>query len=264
MKRAAVLLLVFNAAFATVSLVGIVGKPLWPLLDWDFAAIAMVLGVLNIATAFSAAVLDMASSQGWLRTGWLLGLCVILGGGMELLSTETGVPFGAYGYTDQLGPKFLGRVPYVIIVAWFMMFYPSLHMAHGLKIPRWLVGFVAGGILTLWDVALEAAMTTGFACWEWRQAGQFYGIPLQNWIGWFLTASLIGILYTVLVRDWDRDRSRFPVALYTVQSLFAAMLALLYGRGLASAVWGAGFLGLMAALHRRGDLFRTRADLKAG
>ena len=41
----------------------------------------------------------------------------------------TGWVYGPYHYTDQLGPKFLGLVPYLIPVAWFMMSYPSFVIA---------------------------------------------------------------------------------------------------------------------------------------
>jgi hypothetical protein len=42
-----------------------------------------------------------------------------------------------YHYTTQLGPKFLGLLPYLIAVAWFMMSYPSFVIADWLVPSGW-------------------------------------------------------------------------------------------------------------------------------
>jgi hypothetical protein len=42
-----------------------------------------------------------------------------------------------YHYTTQLGPKFLGLVPYLILVAWFMLSYPSFVIADWLVPSGW-------------------------------------------------------------------------------------------------------------------------------
>jgi uncharacterized membrane protein len=44
---------------------------------------------------------------------------------------------GPFFYTSSLGPKFLGLVPYLIPVAWFMMSYPSFVIADRLIPADW-------------------------------------------------------------------------------------------------------------------------------
>ena len=44
----------------------------------------------------------------------------------ELLGTSTGLPFGPYSYTNQLGFKILGLVPFNIPTSWFFMLYCSI------------------------------------------------------------------------------------------------------------------------------------------
>src|ERR1044071_4938709 len=39
----------------------------------------------------------------------------------ELCGTTYGIPFGAYGYTDLLGPKWFDKVPLLIPLSWFTM-----------------------------------------------------------------------------------------------------------------------------------------------
>lgn len=259
-RRAAVILLTGNATVVAISVIGILLRPHWPWPNWDFQQIAMVAGIANIVTAFFVSLLLMGCSQGWRATAWLFVLSVVLGGGAELMSTATGIPFGNYEYTEQLGPKIFGRVPLVIILAWFVMLYPALHIAFFLRIPRMLAPLMAGALLTLWDVSLEAAMTTGFACWTWESSGGLYGVPLQNWAGWFLTGWLLGTVYLLVVKRWRTDESLLPVGLYFLQGSFAALLALIYGRELACAIWliGGATLIMSVSAAARGAWRRER------
>ena len=73
---------------------------------------------------------------GWLRAGMLAVLVFITGLAFESIGVATGVIFGPYHYTDLLGPKFLGLVPYLIPIAWFMMVYPSYVIADRLVAAR--------------------------------------------------------------------------------------------------------------------------------
>jgi putative membrane protein len=265
-KKLAYSLLIVNAAIAAYSVGGSALLQWVPEHSprWDYEQVAMVLGIANILTGTAAAFLHMGSSRGWRPTALLLGVSFVLGGAMELLSTTTGFPFGRYEYTDMLGPRFLGHVPYVIAFAWFMMLYPSLEMAFRLGASRWLAPFLAAAILTLWDIVLEAAMTTGFACWHWRQEGFFYGVPTQNWAGWLATGVAISFLWLLAVRRQMGGFQWFPLMLYGVQSVFAAALALIYGRYFAVLLWAIGFAVLMLGVTWRNQMAETvQADKQA-
>lgn len=51
---------------------------------------------------------------------------------------------------------------------------------------------VVGSVLmVLWDVALDPAMSFGFPVWNWEVEGIFYGMPLINFVGWFVTSVVI-------------------------------------------------------------------------
>ena len=63
---------------------------------------------------------------GWKRILLLAASCFIIALLMESVGVATGLVYGPYHYTDRLGIKFLGLVPYLIPAAWFMMMYPSL------------------------------------------------------------------------------------------------------------------------------------------
>jgi hypothetical protein len=184
-----------------------------------------------VVSGVLCALLAMASEQGWRPTLVLLALATTVAGTMELIGTTTGVPFGHYQYTDLLGYKLFGHVPLLIPPSWFMMLYPALLLA-SLRLRGWLArAAVAAAVLTLWDVALDAACTAGFAQWQWLQQGSlwgwlpevhFYGMPLENWLGWLLTGGLISALFLRVQPDWKPHRNSIGTWLYIVQGALAA------------------------------------------
>ncbi|MFN3266023.1 MAG: carotenoid biosynthesis protein [Deinococcales bacterium] len=124
----------------------------------------------------------------------LLGLCLVVAGGLEMLSVATGFPFGVYAYGTQLGFAVLG-VPLLVPLCWQMMAHNAATLAR-LARPQAAV-LVAAGALVAWDVYLDPQMVRG-GYWTWqRSSGDFVyaGIPLENYAGWFLTALIIFAVY---------------------------------------------------------------------
>lgn len=148
--------------------------------------------VLTLLT-FTFAVLHGWQILGWKRTLVLLLLTFTISLLFESVGVATGWVYGHYHYTDKLGPKFLGLVPLLIPMAWFMMTYPSFILAQYL-VPdmkntwtwRSSVAGLGAVIMTAWDLAMDPMMVNG-GHWVWEQGGAYFGIPLQNFWGWWLT-----------------------------------------------------------------------------
>ncbi|MFO8079570.1 MAG: carotenoid biosynthesis protein [Armatimonadota bacterium] len=244
-------LLIVNAAIIVFSLAGTASLLHGPAPDWDYETLASVLAIANIVSATLVSLLLMVRSQGAGSTILLIALCLVIAGGLEYLSTITGFPFGHYEYTGALGPLVFDRVPLLIPVAWFMMLYPALQIGQRLKLRAVTLGLLCGAMLTVWDLALDPAMTTGFAAWLWDYTGGYYDIPPQNFAAWFATAWIIGTLHAAWGPRWRADRSRLPAALFLLQFAFAGALAALHGRpgALLVSILALGALGLV--IHRR-------------
>ncbi len=185
-----------------------------------------------IGSAF--ALLHAGQREGWKGALRLLPLVFGVSLAFESVGVATGWVYGPYHYTAKLGPKFLGLVPYLIPVAWFMMSYPSLVIAerligHGERTtrgggpPRLLaVAAVGGLVMTAWDVVMDPLMVSG-GHWVWDTEGAYFGIPLQNFWGWWLTVFTTYALY-LLVRPTggaalDPGFDRQAVAAYGVTAL---------------------------------------------
>ena len=156
--------------------------------------------------AFSFAVLHGWQNLGWKQTLLLLALTFAISLLFESVGVATGWIYGPYHYTDKLGSKFLGLVPWLIPVAWFMMTYPSYMIARRLA-PifkhtwawRLLVAALGGVIMTVWDLVMDPMMVAG-GHWVWEQQGAYFGIPLQNFWGWWLTTFATFWLFLTLAR----------------------------------------------------------------
>jgi putative membrane protein len=130
-------------------------------------------------------------------------LLVVAGGGgllVEAAGVHTGVPFGAYAYTGDLGPQVLS-VPVVVPLAWTMMAWPALVVGRTLA-RRWPVAVVGGVALAAWDLFLDPQMVDA-GHWTWAHPEPALplvpGVPLTNYAGWLVVAVVIvGALHGLL------------------------------------------------------------------
>lgn len=160
---------------------------------------------VSTVIGFAFGMLHAAQRMGWRRAISLLAIIFVTGLTLESIGVATGAVYGPYHYTEKLGPKFLGLVPYLIPAAWFMMLYPALLIGRGVIAGRvkagwlrWLAVAALGGIaMTAWDLVMDPLMVGG-GHWVWAVEGAYFGIPLQNYWGWWLTSFLALLIFQLL------------------------------------------------------------------
>lgn len=109
----------------------------------------------------------------------------------EAVGAATDLPFGPYAYTPFLQPQLLG-VPLILPLAWLMLM-PSAWAVGRALAGRWggpAFVLLSATALTAWDLFLDPQMV-GWGVWAWDEPGPYFGIPLVNFAGWVLVASLI-------------------------------------------------------------------------
>jgi uncharacterized membrane protein len=169
---------------------------------------------------------------------WLLPFVsvYVLSFGAEHMGTGYGVPFGGYAYTGLLGQKLGGRVPFLIPVSWFLMALPSWVLARyalGTHAPVLARVALAALWLVVWDLALDPAMSFLTPYWMWEDPGAYYGMPLVNLVGWFVT----GLALMAVI---ERSSSRVDWLALDVRwmgTYYAAMLAMPLGMLVAAGLW---------------------------
>ncbi|MFI8565072.1 carotenoid biosynthesis protein [Rhodococcus sp. NPDC078407] len=145
---------------------------------------------------------------------WAVVLFLVTAGtgfASEMVGTATGIPFGEYFYAqNRLGPS-LFDVPVVVPLAWTAGFYPiwcavtfvvrrlgqTQVRATGLRIAAVAVGMVG------WDLYLDPQMVTD-GQWTWTSGAVGLpgvpSIPLTNYLGWLVVATLMAAAMETLDR----------------------------------------------------------------
>ena len=121
-------------------------------------------------------------------------LFIIFGVSIENIGVIYGVPFGSYVYSDYLGIKLL-HTPIAIGFAWVMLtILASSFIKNNISLKNLFLGAF---ILTSFDLIIDPVSVNVMGAWEWESSGIYYGIPLSNFIGWFLTSFLAMIILLI-------------------------------------------------------------------
>lgn len=199
-------------------------------------ALHIVLGALAMAACGTWLL-------GWRRTAIFFVVSTLSSVSIELLGTGTGWPFGAYEYTEGLGFKVLGRVPYTIPLSWFTMGLASYLLAIviarrlGNRAREWHSVALGVWLLTVWDLVLDPAMaheSLPMKFWTWHQTGPYFGMPVQNFIGWAGT----GLLFMALSRWlWRAVPPLRPTDMAIPFIIYAANVGFAIGLSLSVGLW---------------------------
>ncbi|HET7011428.1 MAG TPA: carotenoid biosynthesis protein [Anaerolineales bacterium] len=198
------------------------------------------------------------------RTLVLLALTIGVSLAFESVGVVTGWIYGPYHYTDLLGPRFLGLVPYLIPVAWFMMIHPSQVIAERLLAGRRLEGWrrglalsaLAAVVMTSWDLLMDPMMVW-MGAWVWEVPGAYFGVPAHNYAGWLVTTVVVyGAYRLVEGRIGSPPRATTSEASLAVWAFLITwsgntLAALQFGLGGPALVgaFTAGLLGCLALLR---------------
>jgi putative membrane protein len=200
---------------ATPISIWVAGEEIFPLMA--------TLGVLA-----QAGSILLALAGNWRRSRFLgvIALVLVVAWGVEALGSATGFPFGAYSYTDALKPQLAG-VPLLVPLAWLMMLAPAWAIAETIlalrgqhRLGRWyapLHAILTGAAFTAWDLYLDPQMVA-HKLWLWDNPGGYFGIPWVNFLGWWLTSTLL----TLLIRPSQLPHLRL-MAIYVLTWIFQAI-----------------------------------------
>ncbi len=188
-------------------------------------------GHIVVATAAILVILVPRTGASWVPA--FLAVCGI-SLTAEWVGTSTGWPFGRYHYTELLGPRIGGRVPWLIPVSWFLMALPSFDLAERLgaggRVARWVLG---AAFLTAWDLSLDPAMSHLSPYWVWDTEVGIYGMPLRNLAGWFGTG--VVLMAGIEATGGRRIVASLPPRL--MAAYYLAVLSLSLGMVLVSGLW---------------------------
>ncbi len=128
--------------------------------------------------------------------------------GLEFIGTNLANDFnGYYKYSEYLGLQIFG-VPLLVILMWVSIIYVSHQVSEHITNFRftgtttfvqkfWISAWCAlltSLIVVSWDFALEP-LARELGWWEWLVEGEYFGVPLQNFVGWIVISFSAVFIY---------------------------------------------------------------------
>lgn len=121
----------------------------------------------------------------------ILGLLIPFSIGMitEYLGVNYGLIFGNYQYGENLGVKILG-VPWIIGANWALLVYCTSAISKKIHPSAVVSSFIGAVLMVALDVIIEVSAPR-FDFWEFENGV----VPLQNYVGWLITAFIAHLLF---------------------------------------------------------------------
>ena len=208
---------------------GVGGAPWRPLLAlWALSMIPTPLfpGAFAAFAYVSTALLALSVLvYAWRRYGrvslGLFALAFVFGVAVEWVGERTGVPFGSYAYSAS-GPSLLG-VPLLVPLGWWAFVMIAIAVA-----PRGRALLVAPLAMVAWDLGLDPLMVEqGF--WRFAADAPYYGVPLSNFVGWWLASTVLVAIMVRLEPRLAQDQSSDLRTVFLIQAFLVGVGLVVFG-----------------------------------
>jgi len=120
----------------------------------------------------------------WLAAAALIGFTA------EVLGVRYGFIFSEYSYTEVLIPQLLS-VPVVMLSAWMVLVSYSRQLLLRFDLHPVVEALLAAGWMTAIDLVIDPLAANQLGYWSWVNPGDYYGIPVHNFAGWFVVSLVI-------------------------------------------------------------------------
>jgi putative membrane protein len=219
-------------------------------------------GLVSTVLLVAFALIHGAERYGWSCILVFVIICLLVSNASENLSILTGYPFGRYYYTDVLGPK-LFLVPVLIGGAYTGAGYLSWTVAHVLldridpsnRSAIWALPAVGAVLMVSWDLSLDPSASTIGKAWIWIEGGAFFGVPVQNFVGWYLTVFIFLALFA-----WYQSKQ--PVSTRQSRQFWAQAIIMYFLLGLRYPLLYARSTDTREVIDPTGYIWRT-SDIRA-
>jgi putative membrane protein len=184
----------------------------------------------------------------------------------EFVGTLTGAVFGVYHYGPDVPGRLFGLVPVVVPFAWLVVSYLSFSTAEAVCSPRAPVAgrapsglaiqaLVGAGLLVVYDLVADPNHLHRGG-WTYPEGGAYYGVPLQNFVAWFVlgvtSLLVLGMAQrrggAPLPANGERPTAQLGVVAYVTVVLHESVFALLIAGHRGAGAFGLAVAGGLLAL----------------
>jgi uncharacterized membrane protein len=172
------------------------------------------------------------------------------------LGVKYGWIYGHYYYNPILTPAFFGLVPVVNVLSWALIIYISYIFGNiilgfnknkfSLKNESFpfiflimvIISMISALVATNLDMLVDPVVVATHA-WFWVDGGAYFGIPISNFVGWFVVVFSVSIIFRMIDLIMDKNHhstsensihSATIIGLYFMFLLIYGYTAILIGR----------------------------------
>jgi putative membrane protein len=192
---------------------------------YPFGLPMLAIVALHVLPPAIFALIHGARTYGWRGILTFTALAIVIGNVLENVGVLTGFPYGRYYFTGVMGPKIF-VVPIFLGLAYIGMAYLSWTVARiilGRVTPA--LPFLAAAIMVAWDLCQDPVWSTILHAWIFPQGGSYFGVPLSNFFGWYLTVFLIYQSFALYLRRRPPHRQPEPPTHWRQALLFYSVSA---------------------------------------
>ncbi len=169
--------------------------------------IASLAAITGLVAMVLFGFLHGARRFGWRGVLAFFGIAVLVSNGYEDLSIATGFPFGFFVHGDALGPK-LVYVPLLLGPGYFAVCYIAWSVAGAIfgstaeppsRLSTLSVPIIAAFVVVGFDLCQDPLGATVAHDFTYAHAGGYFGVPLSNFLGWFLATWTIFQLFALFL-----------------------------------------------------------------
>ena len=198
------------------------------------ASLGRTASFMAIAMLFLFAIAHSIRRLGTRRSLVLLVSGMVIANIYENLSISTGFPFGSYHHTAASGPWLL-QVPIIVGPIFYSLCYlawtlGTMILGTGSAKRSTLRVFglpvIGAFIATGWNLCSDPIGATIARSWVYAHSGAYYGVPLSNYLGWFLCTWTIIQCWTLYLEKTQGEDTGPDAPLsywYQASALWAAM-----------------------------------------
>lgn len=166
----------------------------WNLIDRYQELMKILAGPTIILLSTWAIVETLKSNRAYTKYLIIIIFTMIFTWFLELLSVNTGFPFGNYLYINTLQPQIL-NIPIAIAFAWPFAVLTSLSIAKRLfsrTSNNILLSLLSALIIVIFDLFLEMAAISELY-WAWDATW----VPISNFITWFVIGFIVSYILLI-------------------------------------------------------------------
>jgi len=163
--------------------------------------------------------------------------------GSEFIGTNLANNFeGCYKYSEFLGAQIF-NVPLLVILMWTAIIYIAYQVSEHITNFRffkstsflnrfWLsvwCALLTSLIVVAWDAALDP-LAVSMGWWSWARAGEYFGVPLGNFLGWIVVSFVTVLIYKLFFEKEELEKETAfdyaPLVSYTLLCFLTIFMAL--------------------------------------